>query len=377
MRIVIAPDKFKGSLSAEEVAQAVADGLRDALPDAEIELAPAADGGEGTVDAAVANGFARHVAMVSGPLGAPVAAAWAQRDDVAVIEMAAASGLELLPPAERDALRASSRGTGELIAAALAHGARRIVLAVGGSASTDGGAGMLAALGARLLDAHGNDVPDGGGALGSVRRVDLTGLDPRLADAEIVLASDVDHPLLGAHGAARVFGPQKGASPEDVELLDAALAVFADALEAASGVAARDLAGAGAAGGVGFGALAALGASRRAGVDVVLELTRLAERLRGADLVVTGEGSLDEQSLGGKTPIGVARTAATAGVRVVAVCGRTLLDEQRWRQAGFADCLATSDRAVDTASSIRDAALHLRAIGRDIAARHLAVSPRH
>ncbi|MDI6944229.1 glycerate kinase [Microbacterium barkeri] len=377
MRIVIAPDKFKGSLSAEQVAQAVADGLRDELPDAEIDLAPVADGGEGTVDAAVANGFARHGAVASGPLGDPVAATWAQRDDLAVIEMATASGLELVPEAERDALRASSRGTGDLIRAALGRGARRLVLAVGGSASTDGGAGMLAALGARLLDEEGRDVPDGGAALARVRRVDLSGLDPRLVGAEVVLASDVDHPLLGARGAARVFGPQKGASPADVETLDAALAVFADALESASGVAARDLPGAGAAGGVGFGALAALRARRRAGVDVVLDLTRLADRLRGANLVVTGEGSLDEQSLGGKTPLGVARTAAAAGVPAVAVCGRSLLGEERWREAGFAACYATTDRAVDAAASIRDAAIHLRAIGRDIAAQHLAAVPRN
>ncbi|MBD3942789.1 glycerate kinase [Microbacterium sp. NEAU-LLC] len=369
MRIVIAPDKFKGSLDAAGVARAVADGIRAVRHDAAVDLVPVADGGEGTLDAALGAGFERRTTVVSGPTGAPVAADWGLRGDEAVIEMALASGLGILPGGIRDARGATSRGTGELIAAALDAGARRIVLGVGGSAGTDGGAGMLQALGLRLLDGAGAVLPGGGAALARLVTVDASAFDPRLAEASLTLATDVDNPLLGPNGAAAVFGPQKGATPEDVAELDAALARYVALIADAFGVpGAADAPGAGAAGGVGFAAVAALGAERRSGVDVVLDFTGLRERLVGADLVVTGEGSIDEQSLGGKTPVGVARAARAIGVPVVAVCGRTTLDDDRLRAAGFVRTWALAAREPDPEVSMRDAARLLREIGAELAA---------
>ncbi|MBL3687745.1 allantoinase AllB [Leucobacter zeae] len=369
MRIVIAPDKFKGSLSSEEVGASLAAGIRSVAPDAAIAVVPMADGGEGTAEAAIANGFERRTARVAGPLGNPVEAVYAVRGAEAVVELAEASGLLLVPEAERDALAASSRGTGELILAALDAGAERIVLAVGGSASTDGGAGLLAALGARILDADGADLPDGGGSLGAVDRVDLSGLDPRIPRTRFVLAADVDHPLLGARGAAAVFGPQKGADPAQVERLDAGLARFAAALAAELGADHSARPGTGAAGGVGFAAIAALGAEQRPGAEVVAEVARLADHVAGAELVITGEGSFDHQSLGGKTPMGVLGVGRAAGVPVVMVCGRALLDEATWREAGFAACYALSDRAASAAESMGDADRLLGEVGREIAER--------
>jgi len=369
MRIVIAPDKFKGSLDASGVARAVADGIRAVRPEAAIDLVPVADGGEGTLDAALGAGFERRTTVVTGPTGEPVSADWGLRGDEAVIEMALASGLAVLPGGIRDAGGATSRGTGELIAAALDAGARRIVLGVGGSAGTDGGAGMLQALGLRLHDGAGAVLPGGGAALARLVAVDASALDPRLAEASITLASDVDNPLLGRYGAAAVFGPQKGATPGDVAELDAALAHYAALVVDAFGVpGAADVPGAGAAGGVGFAAVAALGAERRSGIDVVLDFTGLRERLAGADLVVTGEGSIDEQSLGGKTPVGVAIAAAAASVPVVAVCGRTTLDDNRLRAAGFVRTYALAEREPDPEVSMRDAARLLRDIGAGLAA---------
>jgi len=369
MRIVIAPDKFKGSLDAAGVARAVADGFRAVRPEAAVDLVPVADGGEGTLDAALGAGFARRATVVTGPTGEPVSADWGLRGDEAVIEMALASGLAVLPGGVRDPRGATSRGTGELIAAALDAGARRIVLGVGGSAGTDGGAGMLQALGLRLHDGAGAVLPGGGAALARLVTMDASAIDPRLAEASITLAGDVDNPLLGPNGAAAVFGPQKGATPADVAELDAALAHYAALIADAFGVhGATDAPGAGAAGGVGFAAVAALGAVRRSGIDVVLEFTGLRERLIGADLVVTGEGSIDEQSLGGKTPVGVAIAAAEVGVPVVAVCGRTTLDDDRLRAAGFVRAYALAAREPDPEVSMRDAARLLREIGAELAA---------
>nr|WP_235201300.1 glycerate kinase [Microbacterium sp. CH12i] len=256
--------------------------------------------------------------------------------------------MEQLPGGHKDATGATSLGTGQLVRAALDAGCRRIVLGVGGSASTDGGAGFLQGLGARFLSADGEELPLGGAALSQLAIADLVGLDARLADVELVLASDVDNPLLGAQGAAPVFGPQKGASAEDVIALDDALAHFVEVLSDAGRVLAvpaldaASRAGAGAAGGIGFAAIA-LGASRRAGVDVVLEFTNFASRLGGADAVITGEGSLDEQSLMGKTPIGVARAAAAAGIPVYAVAGRTTLSAADIAAAGFAGARTLSE----------------------------------
>lgn len=341
MRIVIAPDKFKGSLSAPDVARHLETGLQSAAGhNLEVLRIPVADGGEGTLDAAVGSGFTRRSAVVSGPTGQPLTAEFAVRGREAVIEMAAASGLAVLPggPDSATAKAATSLGTGELIRAALDAGCRQIILGVGGSANTDGGAGILQGLGARLLDADGRDLAPGGAALAGLAGIDFSGFDSRLDDARFILASDVDNPLLGPDGAPAIFGPQKGASPADVEALDGALANFVQVLAGEIGPRALKAAGApgaGAAGGVGYAAIAVLAATRRPGIDVVLEFTQLADRLEGADLVITGEGSLDEQSLLGKTPVGVARAAAAAGVPVVAVCGRTTLTPLQQRESGF------------------------------------------
>ncbi|MFB9568122.1 glycerate kinase [Saccharopolyspora hordei] len=369
--VLIAPDKFKGSLTAPEVADAVAAGLRRARPEVEVRSAPVADGGDGTVQAAVASGFVPVPVRVAGPVGEPVDTEIAVYDDTAVVELASASGLALLNPDELAPLAASSEGTGEAVLAALDAGARTVVLGVGGSACTDGGAGMLTVLGARVLDAAGNPLPPGGGPLVRVSSVDLSGLDPRVAEAEFVLASDVDNPLLGERGAAHVYGPQKGADPEQVRLLDEALANWARAVLAAGGRDVADQSGAGAAGGVGYGALAVLGARMRPGVDVVLELIGFDRQLDGAGLVVIGEGSLDEQTLHGKGPAGVAARARAAGVPVVAVAGRSELSPERLREAGIEAVYTLTEVEPDPQRCIRDAATLLPALGERIAENHL------
>lgn len=325
-RVLVAADKFKGSLTAVQVAERVTAGLRRVLPGLEVETLPVADGGDGTVAAAVAAGFERREVRVTGPLGEPVTAAYAFRDGTAVVEMAEASGLQHLPSGVFAPLTATTYGSGELLRAALDAGARTIVFGVGGSATTDGGAGMLAALGARFLDTQGQPVGPGGAALAGLAAADLSGLDPRVKEVRLVLASDVDNPLTGPKGAPAVYGPQKGATPEDVATLDAALAHYAAVLgpdQAASP-------GAGAAGGIGYGALVALGASFRPGIEVMLDVLGFAPALERATLVITGEGSLDEQTLHGKAPAGVAAAARAAGKEVVAVCGRLALPRRPW-----------------------------------------------
>ena len=370
MRIVIAPDKFKGSLSAPDVARHLDAGLQAATGhNLDVIRIPVADGGEGTLDAAVGSGFTRRSALVSGPTGQPLRAEFAVRGREAVIEMAAASGLAVLPGGIKDAKGATSLGTGELIRAALDAGCRQIILGVGGSANTDGGAGVLQGLGAQLLDADGNELPPGGAALARLDRIDFSGFDTRLDEARFVLASDVDNPLLGAEGAAAIFGPQKGASPADVGILDAAVRHFVDVLAAEIGpraLKAADAPGAGAAGGVGYAAIAVLAATRRPGIDVVLEFTGLADRLAGADLVITGEGSLDEQSLLGKTPMGVARAAARAGVPVVAVCGRTTLTPAQQKESGFRQVYPLTSLEAKVEICIAEAGPLLEQLGKNI-----------
>jgi glycerate 2-kinase len=374
VRIVIASDKFKGSATGPEVAAALADGIRDVIPDAVVDAVPVADGGEGTIDAALAAGFSPVVVTVTGPTGEPVRARFAVRGEEAIVEMAAASGLDLLPGGEKAALTATSRGTGELIAAALDRGCRSIVLGVGGSASTDAGAGMLQALGAAIRTPDG-EVPHGGAALARLVSVDLADLDPRLAETTIVLASDVDNPLLGANGAAAVFAPQKGADEGEVRELEEGLSCFAALLELSpEATPAAAAPGAGAAGGVGYAALAVLDARRERGVDVVLRLVGLADRIADADLVITGEGSLDAQSLGGKTPLGVAALAARAGVPVIAVCGRSTLTEAQAADAGFAGIHPLSDREPDPERSMANAVQLLREVGREIAVAQTSAS---
>jgi glycerate kinase len=356
--VLIAADKFKGSLTAVQVAAHVTAGLRSVVPGLAVESLPVADGGDGTVEAAVAAGFVRRTARVTGPLGEPVEAAYALHDGTAVVEMAEASGLRHLPPGIFAPLTATTYGTGELLRAALDEGARTIVLGVGGSATTDGGAGMLGALGARLLDADGAPLAPGGGALAELAEADLSGLDPRLAATTIVLASDVDNPLLGTTGAAAVYGPQKGAGPQDVAALDAALGRFVEVLAEATGPAAAQAAeapGAGAAGGIGYGALVGLGATFRPGIEVLLDVLGFADALARADLVVTGEGSLDEQTLHGKAPVGVAQAARARNVEVVAVCGRLALTPSALSAAGIRRAYPLTDVEPDVDRCIAQA----------------------
>jgi glycerate kinase len=384
MKIVIAPDKFKGSLPATQVAEAIADGLRAGLragpgsgprpgrADAELVILPVADGGEGTVDAAVTAGFERVPVTAAGPLGDPVSASYARRADVAVVELACVCGLARLPGGRREPLAASSFGAGEALRAALDAGARRIILGVGGSASTDGGAGLLQALGARVLDARGEPAGRGGGALRDVASLDLSGLHPALRSATIILAADVDNPLTGPDGAAEVYAPQKGASPAEVAVLAAGLRRWAEVVAAATGADWSRAPGSGAAGGVGFAARAVLGARSRPGIELMLELAGFDAALAGADLVITGEGSLDAQSLAGKAPVGVARAAARRGIPVVAVAGRSTLTAAELAVAQIAAVYPLSDLEPDPERCHAEAGPLLRRAGQMIARDRLA-----
>jgi len=372
MKIVVAPDKFKGSLPATQVAAAIAAGLHAGRPGAEVVTIPVADGGEGTVDAAVAAGFERVPVTAAGPAGDPVRASYARRGEVAVVELAGVCGLARLPGGRPAPLTASSFGAGEVLRAALEAGARRIVLGVGGSASTDGGAGLLQALGVRVLDTCGEPVRPGGAGLREVAALDLTGLHRALYPAEIILAADVDNPLTGPDGAAEVYGPQKGASPAEVAALDAGLRRWAAVVAAAVGRDWSRTPGAGAAGGVGFAALAVLGATRRPGIELVLDLAGFETALDGADLVITGEGSLDAQSLAGKTPVGVARAAARRGIAVVAVAGRSTLREAELAAAGIAAVYPLTDLEPDLERCRAEADRLLRRTGQMIARDRLA-----
>ena len=369
--VLIAPDKFKGSLAAPDVAAHLARGLAAAVPGIRTDEIPIADGGDGTVDAAVAAGYRRVERRVSGPTGEPVTAAFAisSPGDVAVVEAAQACGLNRLPGGQLRPLTATSYGVGELIAAALDAGAWRIVLGLGGSATTDGGAGLIAALGARLLDAAGQPVPPGGAALGGLRMLDLSGLRD-LSGVDVLLASDVDNPLLGPDGAAAVYGPQKGASAADIAVLENGLARWARMAEAALGRDFRARAGAGAAGGLGFAALAFLGARMRPGIEVVLELVSFSARVAGASLVITGEGSLDAQTLRGKAPAGVASAAraASPGTPVVAVAGSCSLDEESLAGAGLAAAYALTSLEPDVPSSMANAGPLLEKLAAQVAA---------
>ena len=372
MRIVLAPDKFKGSLPAAQVAAAIAAGLRAELPAAELVTIPVADGGDGTVDAAVAAGFDRVPVTVDGPTGEPVRASYARRGEVAVVELACACGLMRLPGGRREPLTASSFGAGQALAAALAAGPRRIIFGVGGSASTDGGAGLLQALGARVLDTRGEPLDRGGVALRDVAVLDLAGLHPALRGASVILATDVVNPLTGPDGAAEVYGPQKGATPFQISELDRGLRRWAAVVAAATGNDQSQAPGAGAAGGVGFAALAVLGAERRLGIEVILDLLDFDAALDGTDLVITGEGSLDTQTLAGKAPVGVARAAGRRGIPVVAVAGRSTLTVAELARAGITTAYTLSDLEPDPVRSSAEAAALLRRVGRAVARDRLA-----
>ena len=348
--VVIAPDKFKGTLTAAQVAAHVAAGLGRASPGLTTIQVPVADGGDGTVDAAEAAGYRRIELGVRGPTGQPLTASFAQLDGTAIIESAQACGLTRLPGGTLAPLTATSRGVGELILAAVRLRAKRIVLGLGGVACTDGGAGLVTALGGRLLDASGAELPPGGGALARLDHIDVSGLRD-LSGTEVIAATDVDNPLLGPRGAAAVYAPQKGASPEDVTRLEEGLARWADVTEQAFGFVKRDEPGAGAAGGLGFAALGFLGAAMQPGIELMLDLLSFADHLSGARLVVTGEGALDEQTLHGKAPAGVARAAAAAApdLPVVAVAGVCSLSPGQLRSAGIARAYALADIEPDLA----------------------------
>ena len=324
MKVVIAPQGFKGNLTALQVSQAIDRGIRHVIPDVVTSLVPMADGGEGTAQSLVdALGGDMIAVEVTGPMGERVIAHWGFLSDgaTAVVEMAAASGLGLVPPGKRNPLLATTYGTGELIQDALAKGCRKLIIGIGGSATNDGGAGMAQALGVGLLDGKGEPVPFGGAALSELERIEITTIDRRLAGCDIILASDVDSPLCGPRGASCVYGTQKGATPEMIERLDAALARYAGIIERDLDIDIMNVPGAGAAGGLGAGLMVFLKARLMPGIDVIIQATGLVEHLKEADLVFTGEGRIDGQTACGKTPVGVARKAKELGLPVIAIAG--------------------------------------------------------
>ena len=331
MKIVVAPDSFKGSLTALEVADAIKEGIRRVMPEAEIDEVPMADGGEGTVQALVdATAGQMITEEVCDPLGNQIQADFGILGDgkTAVIEMAAASGLPLVPEDKRNPMLTTTYGTGELIQVALERGCRKLIVGIGGSATVDGGAGMAQALGARLLDKDGNEIPRGGGGVELLDRIDVSQLDARVyagrdarAPATTVVACDVDNPLVGPRGGPEVYGPQKGATPEMVKKLDRYLDRYADIIKRDLGADVKEAPGAGAAGGLGAGLMAFLNAELRSGIDIVIEASGLEQHLEGADLVITGEGMIDRQTIYGKTPIGVAKSAKKSGIPVIGIAG--------------------------------------------------------
>ncbi len=326
MRVLVAPDKFRGTLTARAAAEAIASGWLRARPRDHLDLAPMADGGEGTMEVLVeALGGEIVRPTVSGPLGDDVQAAFGIAGDgpqrVAIVEMASASGLQLIGQGRRDPRRTSTRGTGDLIRSALDHDPAKVIVGLGGSATNDGGAGIAQALGVRLLDAVGSELRPGGAALAELTRIDATALDPRVRAVAFIAATDVDNPLTGPNGASVIYGPQKGATPEDVAVLDRSLGHLAAVVHRDLGIGLRDEAGAGAAGGAGFGLMAFLGARVRAGVDVVVEAVDLASRVALAGLTITGEGRFDAQSLRGKVPAGVLALARERSIPAIVLCG--------------------------------------------------------
>ena len=329
MKIVIAPDSYKESLSATEVAQAIEKGFREIFPDAQYVSVPVADGGEGTVEAMIAatNGTV-HTARVTGPLGKHVEACWGMSGDgkTAFIEMAAASGLALVPPELRNPLITTSRGTGELILHALEQGATTIIIGIGGSATNDGGAGMVQALGAKLPDANGTEIGYGGGSLISLNGIDISGLDPRLQHCTLRVACDVTNPLIGEQGASRIFGPQKGATEALIVELDRNLSHFADVIKKSLRVDVKNVPGSGAAGGMGAALMAFLGAELRSGIEIVTQALNLVEHIHDCTLVVTGEGRIDSQSIHGKVPVGVAHVAKKYHKPVIGIAGSLTSD---------------------------------------------------
>ncbi|EGT4257144.1 glycerate kinase [Citrobacter amalonaticus] len=370
MKIVIAPDSFKESLSAMQVATAIEQGFREIYPDAQYVKLPMADGGEGTVESMVEATEGHYQFIdVTGPLGTQVQARWGVLGDgkTAVIEMAAASGLHHVPPEHRNPLITTSYGTGELILAALERGVEHIILGIGGSATNDGGAGMLQALGIALLDAHGDALPPGGGALSKLAKIDTTHADPRLKTVSVTVACDVNNPLCGPTGASAIFGPQKGATEEMIAALDGALAVYGKRLQEFTGRDVMNTPGAGAAGGMGAALLGLLDADLKPGVEIVINALQLERLVADASLVITGEGRLDSQSICGKTPIGVARCAKRYQKPVIALAGGLTLDHQIVHEHGLDAVFSVLTRIATLPEALEDAEYNLRISARNIA----------
>ena len=376
MKVVIAPQAFKGSISALEAAEAMSEGVRRVFPDAETVAVPVADGGDGTLETLVeGSGGEIRSATVTGPLGDKVTAPWGALGDgtTAVIEMARTSGLALVRPEKRDPLNATTYGLGEAVREALGLGFRRFILGIGGSATNDAGAGMAQALGVRLLDGSGQELPPGGAALARLERIEMSGVDPRVGESHFDVACDVNNPLTGPEGAAAVYGPQKGATPEMVERLDAALLRFEHVARRDLGADVGETPGSGAAGGLGAGIMAFLGGSLRPGVDIVLDTVGLDSYLEGADLVITGEGCMDFQTVYNKAPIGVARLAGRRGVPVIGVSGSLGDRFTDVHEEGIAAAVAitrapmtldeASDQAADLISTATEQAMRLIRIG--------------
>ncbi|MDX2140783.1 MAG: glycerate kinase [Chloroflexota bacterium] len=357
MRILIAPGAFKGSLSHLQAAAAIEAGLRRSGLYADYDILPLADGGDGTLDALLASGGQRVTVDTFDALSRPIKADYGRLDEqTAVIEMAQASGLAQLNPHALDALHASTYGTGVLMQAALAAGARRFIIGLGGSATTDAGSGALQALGVHFSDAQGHALIPGGGALSQLAHIDTRALDPRWREAEIIIATDVDNPALGERGAAHVFAPQKGASPQDVEALEASLSHFFEQVVQQVGVDVRAVPGGGAAGAFAAGLLAFIGGRIQSGVDLVLEHHRADERLAGVQLVITGEGKPDGQTMGGKAPLGIARRASARGIPTVAIVGGLLADDAALHAAGIWAALPITPHPMTLDEAVIDAA---------------------
>lgn len=372
MKIVIAPDSFKENMTSLEVASAIEKGILQVFPDAECIKVPMADGGEGTVQSLVDATNGRIVKKtVVGPLGNPVEASYGFFGDgqTAVIEMAEASGLPLVPKDKRNPLQTTTYGTGELIAAALDEGVKRIIIGIGGSSTNDGGAGMAQALGVRFSDNQGNEITDygNGGVLGTISRIDISGLDTRLAQTEILVACDVDNPLCGERGASNVFGPQKGATAEMVSTLDANLEHYAGQINEQLRKNVKDVSGAGAAGGLGAGLLAFCDATMKQGVDIVIEATKLEQALEGAMLAITGEGKVDFQTAFGKTPSGVAKAAKKSDTPVVAIGGALADDARGVFEHGIDGLESAAARDMSLEEAIGHSKAHLKLAGERLA----------
>lgn len=363
MKIIVAPDSFKGSISAEQAARAMAQGIMDAAPDSEVIELPSADGGEGTMANLIAATNGRMVThQVSGPLGKPVAASYGVlgNAETCVIEIAEASGLTLLSQNERNPEHSSTEGTGELICHALDAGFRDFIIGLGGSATNDGGTGILRALGMRFLDASGDLLPPGAGALDKLYTIDTSSFDARIQDCYFVIASDVDNPLTGPNGASRVFGPQKGANRKMAEALDRKLSHYADIVENETGVSLHDYPGAGAAGGAGGAFLAFFPAAMKRGIDVVLEASGFSESVASSDLIFTGEGKSDQQTLSGKTAFGIAQAAAVHGKPVILLSGVIDPESRKDLMHFFEEVHSVSGGAVTEKQSMDNAYVHVR-----------------